>query len=183
MKLHPTPIEGCFEVSLSPRQDERGAFVRQFCEKELREQGISFQVQQSNFSATRSAGTIRGLHYQTPPMAESKLLRVLRGKVFDVCVDLRKNSKTFGQWHGVELSDDHQKMFFIPKGCAHGFQTLAENCEMVYFHDAAYSPDHDRVLNFADPSVAIRWPKPIGLVSDKDRSAPMLDSLKGGLVL
>lgn len=183
MKIHKTPIEGCFEIELTPMQDHRGVFARTFCQKELRSAGVEFQIAQSNFSMTREKGSIRGMHYQVEPKAESKIVRVIRGSIFDVCIDLRRNSTTFGKWHGVELNDKNFKMLLLPKGCAHGFQTLEDNCEMIYFHDEFYTPECDRTAHHQDPLFAIRWPLPVASISDKDKSAPFFSNQFKGIEL
>lgn len=175
MKFISTPIAGCIEVEFSKTEDERGTFQRQFCSREFAAQGILYAPVQSNLSQTTYAGTVRGLHYQIGPYFESKFLRVLRGKIFDVCVDLRLNSKTFGLWHSVELSAEKCNGFLLPKGCAHGFQSLVDDCQVIYFHDQYYTPDADRSANILDPLFDIRWPLPISLISAKDKNAPMFD--------
>lgn len=175
MEFIPTPIAGCYEIKLKTISDERGFFLRQFCRDEMSAQGILFTPTQSNYSMTKTKGTIRGLHYQTPPKTEAKLLRVLKGKIFDVCVDLRKGSATFAKWHSVELDATAYSMFLIPKGCAHGFQTLTDNVEMIYFHDEAYSRESDRTAFYADPMFSIPWPLPVSAISQKDATATAMD--------
>lgn len=172
MKFNSTKISGCFEIDLKMIQDQRGEFARVFCQREFAEVDVDFKVAQSNFSKTIKTGSVRGLHYQVAPHAESKLVRVDRGSIFDVCVDLRAGSSTFGQWHGAKLSAANRKMLLIPKGCAHGFQTLEDNCEMVYLHDEFYTPDCDRTAHHQDPLFKIQWPLPISVVSEKDQGAP-----------
>ncbi len=183
MKFAPTKINGCFEIELNFFEDDRGEFFRQYCSKEMADEQIIFHVAQSNYSKTRVRGTIRGLHYQMPPMAEAKLLRVTRGRIYDVCVDLRFGSETFGRWHAVELDAESHAMFLLPKGCAHGFQTLTDNVEMMYFHDEFYASDLDRTVHYADKSLGIVWPLPVTAISEKDNNAASLPEDFGGLKL
>ncbi|MFZ5630138.1 MAG: dTDP-4-dehydrorhamnose 3,5-epimerase [Spirochaetota bacterium] len=181
MKFISTPIAGCFEILLEPFSDDRGSFFRQYCAREFADNGIKFSPLQSNYSITKRLGTVRGLHYQVAPMFEAKLLRAVKGRVFDVCVDLRAGSASFGKWHAVELSGEIPTMFFLPKGCAHGFQTLSDNVEMIYFHDEYYSKEHDRTAHHADPFFSIPWPLQVSSISEKDQTAPFFPEDFGGL--
>lgn len=183
MQFSKTPIPGCYEIQLKAIGDDRGFFFRQFCADEMQQAGIRFAPVQSNYSMTRQKGSIRGLHYQMPPKCETKLLRVLKGKVLDVCVDLRAGSPTFLQWHSVELDEAGQKMFLLPKGCAHGFQTLTDNVEMIYFHDEFYSKEHDRTALYTDEAFGIQWPLPVTSISEKDSKAPKITKEFKGLVI
>lgn len=168
LKLQPTPIRGLWEIETVPRADERGSLTRLHCAATLAEAGIEFAIAQVNHSLTRRRGTIRGLHFQRPPALESKLIRCLRGRVFDVAVDLRLGSPTFARWHAVELAADNQRQLLIPPGCAHGFQTLADDCELLYHHSAAYAPAHEDGVRHDDPRLAIAWPERIVAVSPRD---------------
>jgi len=180
MEFISTPIAGCYEINLRPISDERGFFFRQFCANEFASASINFKPVQSNFSMTNKAGTIRGLHYQVPPKSEAKFLRTVRGRAFDVCVDLRVGSSTFAQWHAIELDDQKHNAIFIPKGCAHGFQTLTNHVEMMYFHDEFYSKEHDRTALYSDVLFGVTWPLPIAVISDKDKNAlPFPAGFKG----
>jgi dTDP-4-dehydrorhamnose 3,5-epimerase len=138
-------------------------------------QGLLFV--QVNHSITRRRGTIRGLHLQRAPAAEFKLIRCLRGRVFDVAVDLRPGSATFGRWHALELSDENQRQILIPPGCAHGFQTLVDDCELLYQHSAAYRPDCEDGVRHDDPGLAIAWPEPVAELSARDAGLRSLEAL------
>ncbi len=175
MNFIETPIVGAYVIELECFEDERGIFTRTFCQKEF--EAISFhkQIVQINHSLTIQKGTIRGLHYQLPPACETKIVRCIQGKVFDVMVDLRKNSTTFMQWYGVELSKDNQRMAFIPDGFAHGFQTLTGNSELIYLSSEFYNLKFERGLRFSDPALAIEWPLPVTVISKKDKKHPFIN--------
>lgn len=180
MKFAETPLAGAYIVEPEPFLDERGFFARIFCQKEFAAIGFHKQIVQINHSVTRQKGTIRGMHYQLPPVCETKIVRCIQGEVFDVMVDIRAGSPTFLQWHGVELSKDNFCMVFIPEGFAHGFQALTDNAELIYHHSAFYNPEYEQGLNFDDPALAIKWPLPAGAISPKDRSySLMADGFKG----
>lgn len=175
MKFVKTPLTGVYVIKLEPFLDERGLFARTFCQKEFAKIGFHKQIVQINHSVTRQKGTIRGMHYQLPPVCEAKIIRCVQGKVFDVMMDLRMGSSTFKQWHGVELSQNNMSMVYIPERFAHGFQTLTDNVELIYHHSAFYSPEYERGLRFDDPALAIKWPLPEGAISPKDQSYPLID--------
>ena len=180
MKFNKTSLKGAYVIELEPLFDERGAFVRTFCKEEFTRIGHNREIVQINHSSTRKKGAIRGLHYQTPPASEIKIIRCIQGAVFDVMVDIRAGSSTFGQWYGQELSKTNMRAVYIPEGFAHGFQTLTENAELIYHHSAVYCPDYERGLRFDDPVLAIQWPLPISVVSSKDWSYLLIDgSFKG----
>ena len=180
MKLSATPLAGMYEAATSPLTDDRGKFARLFCVRELAEAHQGRHIVQINLSVTRTVGALRGLHFQRPPHAEGKWIRCLRGSVFDVAVDLRRGSPTFRRWHGVVLSADTKNAVFIPEGCAHGFQVLTPDSELLYLHTNAYAPQHEGGVRFDDPSVSIAWPLPITDVSGRDRSHPHLsEDFKG----
>jgi dTDP-4-dehydrorhamnose 3,5-epimerase len=180
MKFIATPLAGAYEIEPEPFRDERGLFARVFCAKEFAEIGFHKQIVQINHSVTRQKGTIRGVHYQLPPVCEVKIIRCIQGMVFDVMVDLRAGSPTFRQWHGVELSRDNMRMVIIPEGFGHGFQALTDNVEMIYHHSAFYSPEHEHCVRFDDPVLAIKWPLPVSAISPKDRNYPLIsDTFKG----
>ena len=168
MKLNATTIAGVWEVETAPHRDERGSLTRLFCADAFAPAVRGLRFVQVNHSITRRRGTIRGLHFQRPPAAEWKLIRCLRGHVFDVAVDLRKGSPTFGRWHPVLLSADNQRQILIPPGCAHGFQTLADDSELLYQHSAAYSPALEDGVRHDDPRLAIVWPEPATSLSPRD---------------
>lgn len=157
MIFNPIAIDGAWLIDLEPRRDERGSFSRAFCEREHTEHGLEGKFVQANLSKTHRRGTIRGLHYQLPPAEEAKLVRCIRGAVFDVLVDLRPGSPTFRSWQGVELTADNDRQLYVPKGCAHGYQTLADDTELYYLASAFYSPQHERGIRWDDPAFGIQW--------------------------
>jgi dTDP-4-dehydrorhamnose 3,5-epimerase len=175
MKIHPTPLHGLMLLETTPIQDERGRFVRVFCEQECGPLRPGLHWPQINLSQTARKGAVRGMHFQYPPTAEAKLIRCLRGRVFDVAVDLRAGSPTFLRWHAVELSEDQPMQVFIPEGFAHGFQALTDDVQLLYLHTASWSRMHEGRARFDDPTLAIDWPLPVTQVSEKDRAAPLLD--------
>jgi dTDP-4-dehydrorhamnose 3,5-epimerase len=175
VKIASTPLAGLVEITASMAEDARGRFGRLFCEREFSPTRAGLHFTQINLSQTRHRGTVRGLHFQRPPAAEAKLIRCLRGRVFDVAVDLRAGSPTFLQWHAVELSDDNELSIFIPEGMAHGFQALTDDAQLIYMHTAAWTPACEAGLRHDDPRLAIAWPLAPHLVSDRDRSFPLLD--------
>lgn len=173
MDFHPQPIPGCHVVALEPIGDERGFFARAFAVDEFTEAGLEATISQMNLSRSERTGTTRGIHWQEEPYAEAKLVRCVRGKVFDVCVDLRPESETWGEWVGVELTSDNRLALYIPPGCGHGYQTLEPGTELLYSTSAPYAPDHERGARWDDPLFDIDWPLHKDLViSDKDRSWP-----------
>lgn len=183
MKIESTILNGVFKFSNVAHQDNRGAFARLFCQDSLREAIGNRKISQINYSKTNKVGIIRGMHYQLPPFSELKIVRCLTGSVFDVVVDLRSNSKTFLQWIGVELSEDSSTAIVIPEGCAHGFQCLQENSELLYLHTAAYTPESERGIRFDDPSIKIQWPKLPVDVSSRDMSHEFIGKNFKGVIL
>ncbi len=169
-----TALDGVVEIIPRRFSDERGFFSEVWNAEELAKHGMSLAFCQDNHSLSRQRGVLRGLHYQAPPFAQDKLVRVVRGAVFDVAVDIRKGSPTFGRWVGVELSAERWNQVLVPKGFAHGFVTLEPDTEVLYKVTAPYSREHDRAIRFDDPEIGIAWPvTPSELIlSDKDRSAP-----------
>jgi dTDP-4-dehydrorhamnose 3,5-epimerase len=177
MIIRETKIEGLREIELEPRRDERGFFVRNFAKEELAKAGINYDIVHINRSLSKTAGTTRGLHYQITPKAEDKMLQCLRGKIYWVGIDLRKQSATYGQWHSVILSPEKMNMVICPKGCANGIQTLIEDCELQYFVTETYSPEHERGIRWNDPYFKTDWPiKEPSIISDKDAQWPLVDS-------
>ena len=172
MRFSETPVAGAWLIDLEPINDERGFFARTFCVEEFAAHGLDTSVVQCNMSLTRATGTIRGLHYQVAPAAETKLVRVVRGAVYDVIVDLRAGADL--RCYAVELSAENRRSLFVPEGCAHGFQTLADDTCVEYQMGAAYTPGTDRGVRFDDPRLAIAWPKSITQVSERDRSWPLI---------
>ncbi len=183
MKFVETPLRGAYEIELEPFLDERGFFARAYCRKEFAAAGLHAPFVQINHSMTRQRGSIRGMHYQLPPAGESKMIRCIHGKVFDVMVDLRARSETFLRWHAVELSKDNMRMVYIPVGFAHGFQSLTEDAELIYHHSEFYSPAHEKGLRFDDPALGIVWPMPPTVISPRDRSYPLIDRTFSGMDL
>lgn len=181
MTFTETSLAGSYLITLSPRSDSRGWFARTFDKQLFSQIGHSDDWVQMNHSMTRQAGTIRGMHFQYPPCAEIKLVRCIAGRVFDVIIDLRANSPTFLGWFGVELSEENNQMLYIPKGFAHGFQTLTDNCQLVYCHSAYYSPDAEGAIRYNDPKVAIQWPLSITDLSERDATHPLIDDRFIGL--
>ena len=183
MKFVETSLSGAFELEPTPFVDERGSFARVFCTDLFRDHGLCNHFVQVNHTRTELAGTIRGLHYQIPPAEEVKLFRCVKGEVFDVIVDMRSDSSTFLNWHGVVLSEQNQKSIYVPAGFAHGFQTLTPACEVTYQSSAAYSPEHERQIRFDDPRIAIDWKPLEPTLSHKDATTPMLDESFTGVAL
>jgi dTDP-4-dehydrorhamnose 3,5-epimerase len=174
MKLIDTPLRGLWEIYTEPREDARGSLTRLFDQKAMWAVHEDLSFVQTNLSHTRQAGTVRGLHFQRQPALDAKLIRCLQGRVWDVAVDLRAGSPTFGQWHAVELSADNQCQIFIPEGFAHGFQTLSDDVQMLYQHTAAYVPSSEGGVRFDDPTLAIAWPLPVAQLSERDAGLPMI---------
>jgi dTDP-4-dehydrorhamnose 3,5-epimerase len=179
----PTPLAGLMLVQRKAMEDHRGFLSRFYCVEEFGGAGFGKHIAQMNHSFTRKKGAVRGLHFQYPPHAETKLVSCLRGKIFDMAVDLRHDSPTFLQWHGEILSAENRKSLLIPEGYAHGFQTLAEDCELIYLHTAAYYPEAEGALNVADPRLNIAWPLPIDDLSERDRNHPFVSSDFQGIIL
>jgi len=175
MKFEPTPLPGAYVIDLEKRGDDRGFFARAFCRDEFRELGLPEHFVQVNNSLSAEAGTLRGLHYQLAPHAETKLVRCIRGGLWDVILDLRRDSDTFGKWFGAELTAENRRMMLVPKGFAHGFVTLQPDTEAFYFVDEFYAPEHERGIRWDDPRFAIEWPTGPATISDKDRSHPDFD--------
>jgi len=164
-----TPLSGVWVAERKMFEDNRGVFGRLFCSKEFREVGLDKPIVQINHSITRIKGSVRGLHFQCPPHAETKIISCLKGEIFDVAVDLRHGSKTFLAWHGEILSAENQRSMFIPEGFAHGFQALTDNCEMVYLHSEFYVQESESGISVEDKRIAIKWPLPVSGLSERDR--------------
>ncbi len=174
MKLIAASFEGMWVVETMPRGDARGRLTRLFCGEAFAPVRPGLRFVQVNHSVTALRGTVRGLHLQRAPQLEAKLIRCLRGSVFDVAVDLRPGSLTFGRWQGVELSEGNEREVFIPEGCAHGFQALSDDAQLLYQHTAPHTPACEAGLRYDDPELAIAWPLPVTRVSERDRSHPTL---------
>ncbi|MBL7700270.1 MAG: dTDP-4-dehydrorhamnose 3,5-epimerase [Chitinophagaceae bacterium] len=180
MIFSPTPLQGSYIIQPQRFSDERGWFARTFCGDEFRQIGHEDQWVQMNHSYTAKKGTIRGMHFQHPPFREIKLVRCTRGKVFDVIIDIRKNSTTFLKWFGTELSAETMNMLYIPGGFAHGFQCLTDDCELVYLHSEFYRPGHEGGIRYDDKLVNIQWPEEVAVISKRDESHPPLtENFKG----
>jgi dTDP-4-dehydrorhamnose 3,5-epimerase len=176
-----TPIEGLKIVERSRQSDDRGFLCRMFCSDELQAAGWRKPIAQINQTLTRAAGAVRGMHFQYPPHAEMKLVNCIRGEVWDVAVDLREGSSTFLKWFGVQLSAENGRALLIPDGFAHGFQALAPDSELIYFHTAAYHSASEGALHIHEPRVAIQWPRPITELSARDAAHPMLSASFQGI--
>lgn len=176
MIFHSTDINGVFIIDLEVFKDNRGGFARTFCQKEFKAIGFNEPFVQMNHSFNLHKGTLRGMHFQHPPHQETKLIRCIKGKVMDVIVDIRKESPTFLQHLKVELSSTNKRMVLIPEGCAHGFQTLEKNTELIYHHTAFYEPNVDGGLHYNDPLLNITWENSVSIISDKDKNHPLLDT-------
>jgi dTDP-4-dehydrorhamnose 3,5-epimerase len=177
MIFTPTALPGVWLIDIEPMVDERGLFARTVCAKQFAAHGLNAQFVQQSVSSNPQAGTLRGLHFQRSPHAEDKLIRVTRGRLFDVAVDLRRDSPAFGRWTGVELSAANRRQIYIPKGCAHGFLTLDHDTEILYQMTAPYVPAAASGLRWDDPQLAIAWPLDCpSLIGERDRQLPGLDS-------
>ena len=183
MKIISTKIEGVWVAGTTPHIDRRGAFTRLYCENELSEIIGRRRIVQINHSRTCMVGAIRGMHYQRPPHAEMKMVRCLKGRVWDVAVDLRKNSPTFLKWHAEELNPDNRQMMIIPEGCAHGFQVLEQDSELLYLHTAAYAQSSEGGVSYADPVLDITWPLTAADLSERDSLHPPITAEFQGIEL
>jgi dTDP-4-dehydrorhamnose 3,5-epimerase len=169
------PFSGLTVIQSKPIEDERGFFSRMFCADEFFMAGLHKPIVQINHSLTRKKGAVRGLHFQYPPHTETKVVNCLQGEIFDVAVDIRQGSPTFLRWYAEILSAANMKSILIPEGFAHGFQTLTEECEVIYLHTACYTPDADGGLNVRDPRLSITWPLRITELSNRDLRCPYID--------
>lgn len=167
-----TPLEGAFTIEVEKREDDRGFFARTFCANEFEQHGLVNRIVQTNMSRTLKKGTVRGMHYQIPPYQETKLVRCTQGAIFDVIIDLRKESPTYKQWFGVELSAENYKMLFVPRDFAHGFVTLTDNVEVTYEVSEFYTPNSESGIRFNDPEINIQWPVEVTDTSEKDANWP-----------
>lgn len=183
MKIIDTPITGLKVVESLPHHDSRGAFMRLFCADELQSVLGQRHITQINHSRTTHPGAVRGMHFQFPPHAEMKMVRCLRGRIWDVAVDLRTNSPTFLQWYAQELAPADSQMVVIPEGFAHGFQALEPDSELLYLHTGFYQPSCEGGLRHDDPRLAIAWPMPAQDLSPRDQTHPLLDADFTGVAL
>jgi dTDP-4-dehydrorhamnose 3,5-epimerase len=181
MKFRPTAVHGAHLIDLERRGDDRGFFARFFCENEFADAGLIKHFAQINTSLTQKRGTLRGMHYQLPPSAEVKVVRCIKGALFDVVLDLRPDSPTFGKWFGETLDAENRTMMYVPEGCAHGFVTLADDTEALYLVSHPYGPEDERGIRFNDPRFAIDWPVSPTEVSAKDSNWPDFDPAFHGI--
>lgn len=175
MKFFNTDIEGAYLIERVPNVDNRGYFARMYCAKEFKQAGIEMLFPQINLCQNRERGVLRGLHFQTGSKAEDKVVACTRGRIFDVCVDIRNESKTYCQYIAYELSEKNGRMLVIPKGCAHGYMTLEENCQLLYMMSEYYAPGFAAGYRYDDPAFQINWPDISDLIiSDKDKMLPYI---------
>ena len=176
-----TELRGAFVIHPEKLEDARGFFGRVFCKKEFEAHGLNPRFVQCNVAFNKKKGTLRGMHYQDPPFEETKLVRCTRGAVYDVIVDLRPASHTFKRWTSAELTSEDYRILYVPKGFAHGYQTLVDDTEVFYQVSEFYHPECERVLRWDDPEIAVQWPLRDKIMSNKDRNAPVLHDMKGHL--
>lgn len=177
MKFEETILNGSYVIDLNLFQDNRGWFARTYSKDEFEEHtGFYKEWVQINHSFTKKKGSVRGMHFQPSPFAEIKLVRCIGGAVFDVIVDLRKDSPTFLQWYGINLSSENKRMIYIPEGFAHGFQTLSDSAELIYHHSGFYTPGVESGIKYNDPAVNIQWPISITEISERDKNHQLIDS-------
>lgn len=181
MRVVPTPLPGLQLIDTEPTRDSRGRFERLFCEQEWALVRPELRFVQANLSTTSQRGTVRGMHFQRAPAAEAKLIRCVRGHVYDVAVDLRTGSPTFLRWHAIELRANQPREVFIPEGFAHGFQALDDDVQLLYFHTVAWTAACEAGLRHDDPRLAIAWPLPPVHVSERDLALPLIDANYTGL--
>ncbi len=172
MIFHESKLRGVFEIEIERHLDERGFFARTWCKKEFEEHGLDSRVAQSSISFNARRGTLRGVHYQAAPNAETKIVRCTQGSVYDVVLDLRGESPTFKEWISVILSAEQRNMIYIPEGCAHGFLTLADNTEVLYQMTEFFAPESARGVRWNDPAFGIVWPEKVEVISERDRMYP-----------
>ena len=183
MKIEQTKIEGVAVIYSEPFKDNRGFFNRIFCRNELEAIRPNIVIAQINHSMTKTKGTIRGMHFQYPPHSEMKIVRCIKGSIFDVAVDLRKGSPSFLQWHGEILSAENMKALVIPEGCAHGFQSLEDDIEMIYISTSPYCKEAENGIRYDDPTTKIQWPMNRTVISERDMSYSLLPNNYKGILL
>jgi dTDP-4-dehydrorhamnose 3,5-epimerase len=175
MTFHELSLKGVFRIEIEKRDDHRGFFARSWCAAEFEKQGLCTDFVQHNIGFSLGRGTLRGMHYQGPPHEEVKLVRCTLGRVFDVAVDLRPRSKSYLSWCGIELSASTRTMLYVPEGCAHGYLTLEDNTELMYYTSKAYAPRSATGLRFDDPTIGIVWPEEIKILSAADQEWPLIE--------
>lgn len=181
MIFQETKLKGAFVIDLDLRGDNRGAFARTFCMKEFEEHGLKSTVAQCNLSFNHKAGTLRGMHYQVPPAAETKLIRCTKGAIYDVIIDLRPDSPTYLQHFGIELTADNRTALYVPELFAHGYQALTDGAEVVYQVGEFYTPGYERGIRYDDPAFGIQWPMPVTVISDKDAAWSPFEKATAGV--
>lgn len=172
-----TKLKDAYIIDLELREDNRGAFARTFCAKDFEAHGLKPTVAQCNLSYNYKAGTLRGMHYQLPPAAETKLVRCTKGAIYDVIIDMRPESPTYMQHIGVELTEDNHRALYVPEMFAHGYQALTDGAEVVYQVGEFYTPGYERGLRYDDPVFGIEWPMPVTVISEKDAAWPLFEAL------
>jgi len=170
-------IKGAWLIEPEKQEDDRGFFARTWCQREFAARGLTTTFVQCNISFNKKKGTLRGLHYQVPPAAEAKLIMCVKGAIHDVIVDLRQDSPTYLHWLAVELTRNEHKLLYIPEGCAHGFQTTEPETEIFYLHTQFFSPEHERGIRYNDPTLSIRWPLEVAMISERDQCHPYLQTV------
>lgn len=183
MIFNPTKLSGAFTIDVQPFEDTRGFFTRTFCEKEFAGHNLVQHFVQANHSGTHGKGVIRGMHFQRAPFCEVKLVKCVQGSIFDVIIDVRAGSPTFLQWFGAELTAENKRMMYVPKGFAHGFQSLSNYSEITYMVSDFYNKESEGGVRYDEPKVNIEWPLPVSLVSDKDMSIPLIGATFTGVSL
>jgi len=178
MKFSRTSLPSVWLIELEPREDERGFLARTFCENEFADHGLNIRWPQCNLTLTRKRGMLRGMHFQAEPKPEIKLIRCAVGAVFDVLVDVRRDSPTFGRWEGFDLTGENHRTLYVPGGIAHGFQCMADNSEVFYQMSEVYFQELARGIRWNDPRVGIPWPLPNPILSERDRNLPLLEEMK-----
>ena len=178
MKFSRATLEGLWLIELELREYERGFLARTYCDTEFAGHGLNTRWPQCNLTLTKQRGMIRGMHFQADPKPEIKLIRCAAGAIYDVLVDVRRSSSTFGKWEGFELTAQNRRMLYVPGGFAHGFQCLADNCEVYYQMSESYVSELARGIRFNDPQIGIAWPIADPTLSERDRSLPLLAELK-----
>lgn len=181
MIFRETSLKGAFVLELERREDSRGFFARAFCQNEFRAHGLKPTIAQGNVASNIRKGTLRGMHFQYPPAAESKLVRCTRGAIYDIIVDLRPESPTYLQHFGVELNEDNQLALYVPERFAHGYQTLCDKTDTSYLVGEFYTPEAEGGLLYDDPSLKLSWPLPVSVVSDKDQKFPLYSAIESEL--
>jgi len=178
-----TPIKGLYKIDHKSILDERGYFSRLFCNEDFKEIGFDKSIVQINYTLTKQKGAVRGMHFQYHPYTETKIVTCLKGKVLDIAIDIRSNSKTFLQYYALQLSDENGFSLYIPSGFAHGFQTLTEDCQLLYLHTSIYAKNSEGGLNALDPKLGIKWPLKITEISKRDNNLKMLDENFKGITI